>query len=64
MSYSLGIRTNGLNMISYNVILWAGVVPTLSFGRKLWILTDKVKENVMFAKLRRNMFSENSAEIT
>ena len=43
----LGIRKNGLNIITCNKIFWSVVVPTLLFGCELWILSDKDKENLL-----------------
>ena len=42
----LGIRRNGLNVMTCNKIFWSVVVPTLLFGCGLWILNVKDKDNL------------------
>ena len=43
----LGIRKNRLNMITCNIIFWTIIVPILSFGCEMWVLTERDKENIM-----------------
>ena len=43
----LGIRKNALNMITCNIIFWTIIVPILSFGCEMWVLTERDKENIM-----------------
>ena len=37
----LGIRKNGLSMKTCNLIFWAIVIPTLTFGSEIWGIKDK-----------------------
>ena len=43
----LGIRKNGLNIMTCNKVFWSVVVPTLLFGCELWVLSDKDKDNIL-----------------
>ena len=43
----VGIRKNGLNIMSCNVIYWAVVVPILTFGCELWCISDNDYDNIM-----------------
>ena len=43
-SSGLGLRKNGLNMGTCNIIFWQVVVPTVTFGSEVWILTEKDEE--------------------
>ena len=43
-STGLGIRKNGLNMGTCNLIFWQVVVPTVTFGSKVWICSEKDEE--------------------
>ena len=36
----LGIRRNGLNMATCNLIFWVIVMPIITFGSEIWQLTD------------------------
>ena len=40
----LGLRKNGLTMRTYNVIFWQVVVPPVTFGSEVWVLSEKDKE--------------------
>ena len=40
-STGLGIRKNGLNMSTCNLIFWQVVVPTVTFGSEVWICSEK-----------------------
>ena len=44
---SLGIRKKGLNMASCNLIFWMIIVPIITFGSEIWVLTDKDSENLI-----------------
>ena len=46
-STGLGIRKNGLNMMTCNRIFWQVVVPTVTFGSEVWIVSDKDEENLL-----------------
>ena len=43
-STGLGIRKNGLNMSTCNLIFWQVVVPTVTFGSEVWICSEKDEE--------------------
>ena len=36
----VGIRKNGLTMMSCNIIFWGIVIPIVTFGAELWYVTD------------------------
>ena len=36
----VGIRRNGLTMLTCNIIFWAIIVPIVLFGSEIWSLTD------------------------
>ena len=40
-STGLGIRKNGLSMGTCNLIFWQAVVPTVTFGCEVWIVSEK-----------------------
>ena len=42
-----GIRRNGLNMNTCNVIFWQVVVPTICFGSEVWVSSDKDEEMLL-----------------
>ena len=67
-SSGLGIRKNGLNMISCNLIFWSVVMPILSFGSEIWILNDKDHENIQnfqrYAGRRIQRFPQRSPNNT
>ena len=46
-STGLGIRKNGLNMITCNMIFWRVVVPTTTFGCEVWIMSERDEENLL-----------------
>ena len=46
-STGLGIRRNGLNMNTCNVIFWQVVVPTICFGSEVWVSSDKAEEMLL-----------------
>ena len=46
-STGLGIRRNGLNMNTCNVIFWQVVVPTICFGSEVWVSSDKDEEMLL-----------------
>ena len=60
----LGIRKNGLNIMTCNKVFWSVVVPALLFGCKLWVLSDKDKDNLlafqMYARRRIQRFPQRS----
>ena len=43
-STGLGIRKNGLNMGTCNIIFWQVVVPTVTFGSEVWVSSEKDDE--------------------
>ena len=43
----LGIRKNGITMMSGNIIFWAVVAPTVTFGSELWVLSENDIENLL-----------------
>ena len=43
-SSGMGFRKNGLSMGTCNVIYWQVVIPTVTFGSEVWILSEKDKE--------------------
>ena len=42
----VGIRKNGLSMKSCNIIFWGIIIPIVTFGSELWVLSDKDYENL------------------
>ena len=46
-STGLGIRKNGINMMTGNIIFWSVVVPTVTFGSEIWVLSDTDVENLL-----------------
>ena len=46
-STGLGIRKNGLNMMTCNKIFWQVVVPTVTFGSEVWVMSEKDEENLL-----------------
>ena len=40
-STGLGIRRNGINMNVCNIIFWAVVIPIITFGCEMWVMSDK-----------------------
>ena len=67
-SSGLGIRKNGLNMMSCNLIFWSVVIPILTFGSEIWILSDKDNENLQnfqrYAGRRVQRFPQRSPNMT
>ena len=47
-STGLGIRRNGLNMMTCNIIFWQVVVPMVTSGSEVWVISDKDKESLLF----------------
>ena len=47
MTFGIGIRRNGLNMISCNAIFWYVIEPILTFENKVWIMSVKEKETII-----------------
>ena len=43
-SPGMGFRRNGLNMGTCNVIYWQVVIPTVTFGSEVWIISEKDEE--------------------
>ena len=43
----LGIRKNGLSMAVCNIIFWAVVVPIITFGCEIWVMTDTDRQNLL-----------------
>ena len=43
----LGIRRKGLNMASCNLIFWMVIVPIITFGSEIWVLSDKDYHNLL-----------------
>ena len=43
-SSGMGFRKTGLSMGTCNVIYWQVVIPTVTFGSEVWILSEKDKE--------------------
>ena len=43
-SSGMGFRKNGLNMGTCNIIYWQVVMPTVSFGSEVWVLSEGDKE--------------------
>ena len=39
-STGLGIRKNGLNMGTCNIVFWQVVVPTITFGSEVWVSSE------------------------
>ena len=64
----VGIRKNGLNIMSCNVIYWAVVVPILTFGCEIWCVTEKDYDNIMafqrFCGRRVQRFPSRSTNAT
>ena len=46
-STGLGIRKNGLNMMTCNRIFWQVVVPTVTFGSEVWLMSERDEENLI-----------------
>ena len=46
-STGLGIRKNGLNMLTCNIIFWQVVIPTVTFGSEVWVMSDKDEDNLL-----------------
>ena len=46
-STGLGIRKNGLNMGTCNVIFWQVVVPTVTFGSEVWVNIECDNEHIL-----------------
>ena len=67
-SSGLGIRKNGLNMMSCNLIFWSVVMPILTFGSEIWVLSDKDRENLQnfqrYAGRRVQRFPQRSLNMT
>ena len=42
----IGIRRNGLTMLTCNIIFWAIIVPIITFGSEIWSLSDHDCENL------------------
>ena len=67
-SSGLGIRKNGLNMMSCNLIFWSVVIPILTFGSVIWVLSDKDHENIQifqrYAGRRVQRFPQRSPNMT
>ena len=67
-SSGLGIRKNGLNMMSCNLIFWSVVMPILTFGSEIWVLSDKDRENLQnfqrYAGRRVQRFPQRSPNMT
>ena len=61
----LGIRKNGLNIMTCNKVFWSVVVPILLFGCELWMLSDKDKDNLLafqgYAGRRIQRFPQRSS---
>ena len=64
----LGIRKNGLSMKTCNLIFWTIVIPTLTFGCEIWLLSDSDIENIQnfqkFAGRRLQRFPKRSPSST
>ena len=43
----LGIRRNGLTMAVRNVIIWAVIILTVTFGCESWVLSEKDRGSLM-----------------
>ena len=43
-SSGLGLRKNGLNMGTCSVIFWQVVVPSVTFGCEVWVMSEKDEE--------------------
>ena len=43
----VGIRKNGLTMITCNIIYWSIVIPILTFGSEIWCVSETDYENLM-----------------
>ena len=43
-SSGMGFRRNGLNMGTCNVVYWQVVIPTVTFGSEVWIISGKDEE--------------------
>ena len=46
-STGLGIRKNGLNMMTCNRTFWEVVAFTVTFGSEVWIISGKDEENLL-----------------
>ena len=42
-----GDLKNELNMVSCNISFWPVILPILTFGIEIWILTENNKENIL-----------------
>ena len=42
----IGIRKNGLTMNTCSIIFWSIVIPIITFGAEMWILSEKDLENL------------------
>ena len=55
-------------MLTCNIVFWAVIIPIMSFGCELWILSDKDKENIMaferMAGRRIQRFQKRSLNLT
>ena len=64
----LGIRKNGLSMRTCNLIFWTIVIPTLTFGCEIWLLSDRDIEKIQnfqkFAGRRLQRFPKRSPSST
>ena len=47
MSARIGIRKSGIDMMSFKLIFWVLVVPTVLSGSETWVMSAKDKENLM-----------------
>ena len=46
-STGLGIRRNGLKMKTCNMIFWQVVVPTVTFGSEVRVISDKDEDTMV-----------------
>ena len=60
----VGIRRNGLTMLTCNIIFWAIIVPIVSFGSEIWSLTEldceKLQKFQVYAGRRIQRFPSRS----
>ena len=65
---AVGIKRNGLPMIACNLIFWAVIIPIVTFGSELWILSEQDNENLMrfqrYAGRRIQRFPKRSPSTT
>ena len=65
---AVGIKRNGLPMIACNLIYWAVIIPIVTFGAELWILSEQDNENLMsfqrYAGRRIQRFPKRSPSTT